>query len=104
MLLLAGHPLEVLDRWSWAQVQLAEECIMLAVVDGLEMIFSPFAQAMGQTYTRGKVEQPAPTKAAPKGTRSTALNRNDPAAMARAQQRDSALLMASKAAGIAIEL
>lgn len=99
MLLLAGHDFEVLDRWTWAQVQLAQECVMAAVSQGLELVLSPLAMLSGHNYSPGKVQHGARRPVKP-----TVVNRDDPAARARAEQRDTALMRGAGAAGISIDL
>jgi hypothetical protein len=87
-----------LDRWSWEQVQLVAECIALHKVQQLEMILGPIATGLGAEYKSSQVRetirrQPGDVK------RRTMLDRSDPAAVKRAQQRDAAILMAAKSNG-----
>ncbi len=78
---------------------------MVAVGRGLELVLAPVAQALGHEYKGPRAEAPGrPPGPARKREGPTALDHADPAVVARAQQRDHALLHAARAAGIAIEL
>lgn len=76
-------------------MQLVAECIALHKVQQLEMILGPIATGLGAEYKSSQVRettrrQPGDAK------RRTTLNREDPAAIKRAQQRDAAIIMAAK--------
>ena len=110
MLLAAGHPLEVLDRWSWKQVRLVAECIVLHQLNQLEAVLAPLAEALGHEYKPGAVDSTTRPPGAPRGRRKSKghqgkaqLDFAEPGAVQRAQQRDAALLMSALRAGIRIE-
>lgn len=70
-------------------------------IDKLNMVIAPVAAAFGVEYRPGEVRDGG-TPGKGKKTRATELDRDDPAMMKRAEQRDAAIFAAAKRAGLPI--
>ncbi len=85
-------------------MQLVAECIALHKVQQLEMILGPVGAALGAEYKPSQVQETIAHRKQGKAKRPTTLDYNDPAAMARARQRDAVLLGAARVAGVRVEV
>lgn len=68
----------------------------------LEMLITPIAAALGIDYKPGTVDKPSRTGATKKGSKTTTLDRDDPAALARAQEREARMAAALGQCGFSI--
>jgi hypothetical protein len=85
--LAAGHPLEVLDRWSWDQLSLATEAITAYHAHLLTTVFSAIT---GSTPDKPKA---TPT------SKAKHVDRSDLDAVKRAQARDAKIMAFAKGMG-----
>jgi hypothetical protein len=94
-ILAAGHPLEVLDRWSWDEVELAASAITSYHAHVLSSVFAGLAPSDAETPS-----QPKPTRTGRKSkSKRTKIDRQDLDSVKRAQERDAVLLRSLGALG-----
>lgn len=93
-ILAAGHPLEVLDRWSWDQVELAASAITSYHAHVLSSVFQGLAPERSPSKKRprkGAASSPA---------KATAIDRTNLDAVKRAHERDARNLELARRMGL----
>lgn len=90
----AGHPLEVLDRWSWDQVSLAAEAVTAYHAHLLQTVFGAFT---------GEGPEKKPGRGRKTGPGSTRIDRTDLDAVKRARDRDAAIMASVMGLGMSLD-
>lgn len=83
-ILAAGHPLEVLDRWSWDEVELVASAITAYHAHIITSLFSGLIP--------DKVAKPGKRPSKPAASKATHIDRTDLDAVKRATERDARLI------------
>ena len=93
----AGHGPDILERYTWEQIEMMAKGVGAHHARMFRTLFAPVAAALGGKYTGGKPKRGR--------KRRTRIDYEDPAAVERARQRDSRILLgASGIKGIKVEL
>lgn len=86
-ILAAGHPLEVLDRWSWDEVELVASAI---TAYHAHVITSLFSGLIPDKVAKSSGKKSPPKRGASKATH---IDRTDLDSVKRATERDARLMM-----------
>lgn len=86
----AGHdPVEIVERWSWAQIGLVARSIIASKVWALQTVIGPFLPLVKDATG---IDVKLPSTSGGRRSKATAIDLNDPAAVERARRRDEQLI------------
>lgn len=99
----AGHdPVAIMDRWTWPQIGAVARSILASKVWALKLVVGPL---LPEIKSRTGLDISLPSTAGTQAMttkRSTSIDLNDPAAVARAKKRDDELAALFLVPGISL--